>query len=71
MNKDNESEIGKLSYTEAVAELEEILRNMQNPNCDIDLLANYTARALVLMKHCKERLTKVDEEVSRCLKELE
>lgn len=59
-----------MKYTEAIAELEEILRKMQQPDCDIDLLSEYTSRALTLLKECKERLTKTDEEVRRSLEEL-
>lgn len=64
------SEIKDLSYSEALAELEQILQKMQRPDCDIDSLAAYTSRALALLKHCKTRLTSVDEEVKRCLAEL-
>lgn len=57
------------SYKEAVAELENILRQMQSPDCDIDKLSEYTARALTLLKYCKERLMKTDAEVQRLLNE--
>lgn len=58
------------SYKEAVAELEGILRQMQSPDCDIDKLSQFTARALTLLKYCKEKLTKTDEEVKRTLETL-
>lgn len=57
------------SYKEAVAELENILRQMQSPDCDIDKLSAYTSRALQLLKYCKERLIKTDAEVQRLLNE--
>lgn len=57
------------SYKEAVAELENILSQMQCPDCDIDKLSEYTARALTLLKYCKERLMKTDAEVQRLLNE--
>lgn len=60
-----------MPYAEALAELEAILRKMQSPDCDIDQLAQLTSRALALLKHCKQRLTKTDEEVKRCLEELQ
>lgn len=59
-----------MKYTEAVKELEEILSKMESDQCDIDSLAQYTARALELLKFCKERLFKTDEEVKKCLEEL-
>lgn len=58
------------SYNEAVEELEAILRKMQSPDCDIDKLSDYTARALKLLKYCKEKLTKTDEAVRKTLEEL-
>lgn len=57
-------------YSEAIKELEEILSKMESDQCDIDSLSQYTARALELLKFCKERLLKTDEEVKKCLEEL-
>ena len=54
-------------YGEAIAELEAILQKMESNQCDIDSLAQYTSRALELLKFCKERLFKTDEEVKKCL----
>lgn len=65
-----EKEIEKIGYNEAISELEAIVQKMQSPDCDIDKLSQYTARALQLLKHCKLRLTKTDEEIKRCLEEL-
>ncbi len=59
-----------MSYRAAVAELEDIVRKMESDACDIDQLSNYTTRALQLLKYCKERLFKTNEEVERCLAEL-
>lgn len=58
------------SYSKALAELEDIIARMQAPDCDIDLLATYTTRALALLKICKDKLLKTDEEIQRCLNEL-
>lgn len=60
----------ELTYTEAMAELESIVIKMESNNCDIDKLSMYTTRALELLKFCKERLFKTNEEVERCLEEL-
>ena len=43
---------------------------MQSNDCDIDLLSEYTTRAMLLLKSCKERLTKTDEELKKCIEEL-
>lgn len=58
------------SYKEAYAELEQIVARMQAPDCDIDLLSQYTSRALELLKICKAKLTQTDAEVKRCIEEL-
>lgn len=62
--------MSELSYNQAVAELEAIVAKMESDTCDIDQLSNYTTRALSLLKFCKERLFKTNEEVERCLEEL-
>lgn len=66
----NNTPVAEMSYSDAILELEDILRKIQSPDCDIDSLAAFTSRALQLLTHCKERLTKTDEEVKRCLEEL-
>lgn len=58
------------TYNEAVAELEAILAKMESNECDIDSLSQLTARALELLKFCKERLLKTDSEIEKCLSEL-
>lgn len=59
-----------MTYTEAITTLECIVRKMQAPDCDIDKLSEYTSEAIRLLKFCKEKLHKTDEEVSRQLEEL-
>lgn len=59
-----------LKYSEAVKELEAITAKMQSSDCDIDSLAAMTTRALELLKFCKEKLFKTDEEVKKCLETL-
>ena len=57
------------SYKEAVEELDAIVRKMQSPDCDIDQLSGYTSRALTLLKYCKEKLLKTEQEVKKTLEE--
>lgn len=59
------------SYSEAVVELDELVRKMQDPACDLDKLAAYTVRAKQLITFCRERLTKTDEQLKAILKELD
>lgn len=60
-------EIKEMSYNEAVAELEQILRSMQGDQCDIDRLAALTRRATELIAECRARLTATDEELRAIL----
>lgn len=60
----------EMKYSEAITELEAITAKMQSPDCDIDSLASLTSRALELLKICKDKLFKTDEEVRRCLETL-
>lgn len=62
--------VDTLSYTQAVAELENILRLMQSDKCDIDLLAAYTRRATELLASCRSRLTATDAELREILASL-
>ncbi len=66
-----EENINKLTYSQAVNELEEIVKKMQSPDCSIDNLSEYTARSLKLLQACKTKLTATDEELKKILKELE
>ncbi len=63
--------INDMTYAQAVAELESILRMMQGEDCDIDQLAAYTRRATELLKDCRSRLTATDEELRSILSDLE
>lgn len=63
--------VKEMTYTQAVTELEEILRMIQSENCDIDQLTAYTRRATELLKDCRSRLTATDEELRSILADLE
>lgn len=63
-------ELEKMTYTQAVNELEEIVRKMQSPDCSIDNLSQYTARSLQLLKVCKAKLSATDEELKKVLNEM-
>lgn len=60
----------EMTYTKAMQELEAIVAKMQSDNCDIDALADYTKRAAELIKYCKDKLFKTDEEVKKCIETL-
>ena len=55
--------VKELTYNQAVAELENILRLMQSDDCDIDRLAALTRRDTELIAECRSRLTATEEEL--------
>ncbi len=63
--------IDTLSYSEALAELENILSTIQSDNCDIDRLSALTRRASALLTACRARLTTTEAELKGILAELE
>ena len=57
----------EMTYTQAVNELEELVKKMQDPECSIDNLSQYTKRSKELLEFCKKRLTATDDELKRIL----
>ncbi len=53
----------KLSFGEAVTEVEEILAGLEQENVDIDSLGTEVKRAVELIQVCREKLAKTDNEV--------
>ncbi|MBR1803378.1 MAG: exodeoxyribonuclease VII small subunit [Muribaculaceae bacterium] len=60
----------EMTYTQAVNELEELVKKMQDPECSIDNLSQYTKRSKELLEFCRKRLTATDEELKRILGEI-
>ena len=58
-----------MKYEKAVSELEEIVDKMERDELDIDQLSEQLKRAKVLVKLCKDTLTKTDEEIKKLLSE--
>ncbi len=61
----------KVSYSEAMTEIEEILEKIENEEFDVDELAEKVKRVSVLLKICKDKLHKTNEQVEQVLKEME
>ena len=61
----------KISYKEAVTEIKEILEQIEGEELDVDELAEKVKRVSLLIKTCKEKLQKTEEEVENILKEIE
>lgn len=55
-------------YSDAIQEIENLLREMQSDNCDIDKLAENTRRASQLIEICKQKLLRTEKEVQDILK---
>ncbi|MBQ2126857.1 MAG: exodeoxyribonuclease VII small subunit [Bacteroidaceae bacterium] len=51
------------TYSDAMARLEEIMGKIQGGRVDIDQLAGLLKEAQELVKFCREKLYKVDEEI--------
>ena len=56
-----------MKYEKAYAELQTIVRQMENDELDIDQMAAQLKRAQELIKLCKDKLTKTDEEIKKIL----
>lgn len=54
-------------YEAAFAELQAIVHKMENDELDIDQMAEQLKRAQELIKLCKDKLTKTDEEIHKIL----
>lgn len=53
------------NYEEAVSQLEEIVKKMESGELDIDMMSTELKNAQQLIKLCKDKLTKTDEEIKK------
>ncbi len=53
----------EMTYSQALTELEGILKSFDSGEADIDTLSTQVARATELITFCRERLVKVEEEL--------
>ena len=61
MDKEN------MTYASAMDELEKIVRQVENNEMNIDDLTDNLTRAQELVKYCKEKLLRTEEEVNKIL----
>ena len=59
-----------MTYSQAIARLEEIMAAIQSGGMDIDKLAVTLKEASALVQFCRGKLYKVDEEVKAMLDEI-
>lgn len=60
-----------LGYADALAELEDILEEIEGDAVDVDVLAARVKRAAELLRVCRGRITAARDEVSRIVADLE
>jgi exodeoxyribonuclease VII small subunit len=60
----------KISYTDAIQELESIVTEIEQGEITIDTLSEKVKRASELIKICKAKLSATEEDVSKILDEL-
>jgi exodeoxyribonuclease VII small subunit len=56
-----------ITYKEAVQQLEQIVDKLENGELDIDMMAEQLKEAQHLIKYCKDKLTKVDNDLNKIL----
>jgi len=59
----------EMKYEEAVAQLEAIVRRMETGELDLDSQTEELKKAQKLIKMCKDKLAKTDEEIKKVLEE--
>lgn len=59
------------SYNESIAKLRAIVSDIENGELDVDILSEKVKEASRLIKICKDKLYKADEEVKKILEELQ
>jgi len=59
------------TYNEAVEKLRIIVEEIEKGELDVDVLSEKVKEATRLIKLCKEKLYKTDEEVKKILEELD
>jgi exodeoxyribonuclease VII small subunit len=61
----------EFSFNEAVIEIEDILRNIESGNLDVDKLSLEVKRASELIKQCQKKLRTTEEEINSIFKEMQ
>ena len=59
----------EINYTAAMKQLEEIVNRMESDELDIDSLGKELKSAKELIKVCRDKLTKTEEEIQKILEQ--
>ena len=60
-----------ITYTEAFEELQQIVREMENADISVDELSDKIKRCTLLIKICKDKLTKTEAEIAKIMEKEE
>jgi exodeoxyribonuclease VII small subunit len=63
--------VKKITYTEAFNQLQEILKQIESGEPDVDELAEKVKKAAELIKICKSKLYETESEIEKILEDLE
>ena len=61
----------EITYNEAVSEIDEILNLIENEQLDIDELSEKVKQVSLLIKLCKKKLNKTENEIQKILDDIE
>jgi len=61
----------KLTYQDAIDQINDILAKIENEELDVDELADNVKKVSTLIKFCKDKLHKTEEEVEKILDEMD
>ncbi len=59
------------TYGEAMRELQEVMDRIENEELDVDVLMDEVKKATKLIKFCKDKLYKTNEEIQKILDKIE
>jgi exodeoxyribonuclease VII small subunit len=60
----------EFSFSDAVQKIEEILKNIESGELDIDRLSSEVKRASDLIKQCQKKLRTTEEEINSIFREM-
>jgi exodeoxyribonuclease VII small subunit len=61
----------EISYNEAFTKLESICKEIESGKIDIDTLSEKVKEASTLIKVCKEKIYKVDEDIKKIIETID
>ncbi len=61
----------KISYNESINEIEQILERIENEELDVDELSRNVEKVSALLKNCRDKLYKTEQEVEKILNSMQ